>query len=291
MAFTLASRIRNQFLPDSAPSGINIRDFEYHEPVVEQKNTNDPQPIRITAEAHLDSLEVQVKWYNPQKDLWYSHATVSFKDPLIWLADWARSTKLITSRIETLNTMALSRAAGKLKTDLAYSLCRKLVSYSEMYQTMQSVILNEDEAVAKVVFPSNTSSDWIVPPHFINGCVSLSGFALNGSTHFDNTKNFVKRGLVIVEEELAVDTSQLTDEVELADLRLDSLMSLVLSQKLRDELGIEMREAFFLEVDTIGSLKKVVPIEVKSIEGMGFVEHVIEAWKRTRYNIRYICLK
>ncbi|KAI9727721.1 MAG: Type I Iterative PKS [Chrysothrix sp. TS-e1954] len=402
MAFTLARRIRDQGLPESAPSGINVRDFEYHEPVVKQRNTDDPQPIRITAEAHLDDLEVHVKFYNPQKDLWYSHATVSFEDPSAWLADWALSTKLITSRIEALNAMARSGAASKLKKDLAYSLFGKLVGYSEMYQTMQSVILNEDEAVAEVVFPSDTAGDWTVPPHFIDGCVSLSGFILNGGTHFDNNKNFfvtpswesmrfakplspggrylayvrmvsrdsnsyagdvyilqddaivgfvkaivflqwprvmlnrffsppdgtaktaapsaahknkqvspptparptrpaetpsssatttassdsdrsaqddtppsppssntsedvldgdpndtIKRALVIVANELAVDIGQLTDEVELADLGLDSLMSLVLSQRLREEMGIEMRDAFFLEVDTIGALKKL----------------------------------
>lgn len=269
---------------------------------------------------------------------------------------------------------------------------------------MESVILHEDEAVADVVFPGDTSGSWTVPPHFIDGCMSLSGFILNGGTHFENTKNFyitpswksmrfakpltpgaryqaytrmipiggnsfagdvyilggseivglveaivflqwprvmlgrffsppdtskqksaspaahvkptvlskpactparpskpsstqpssmpmtpqlelgistpestnpsasssddgldnagsrdvTDQALVMIAEELAVDIGQLTDEVELSDLGLDSLMSLVLSQKLRDGLAIEMRDAFFLEVDTIGELKKLL---------------------------------
>ena len=32
----------------------------------------------------------------------------------------------------------------------------------------------------------------------------------------------------------------------------------VLSQKLRDGLSLEMRDAFFLEVDTVGDLKKLL---------------------------------
>ena len=62
----------------------------------------------------------------------------------------------------------------------------------------------------------------------------------------------------MVAEELAVDVGQLTDEAQVADLGLDSLMSLVLSQRLREELGLEIRDAFFLEISTIGDLKKLL---------------------------------
>jgi len=131
-----------------------------------------------------------MKWFNPAKELWYCYATVSYEDPSSWLSNWSRSAKLITSRIEALNAMAAAGSASKLTTDLAYSLFGKLVDYSEMYRTMQSVILNEDEAVAEVVFPYDTSGTWTVPPHFIDSCISLSGFILNGGTHFENMKSF-----------------------------------------------------------------------------------------------------
>jgi acyl carrier protein len=251
-----------------------------------------------------------------------------------------------------------------------------------------------------VLFPSDTSGTWTVPPHFIDGVVSLSGFILNGGTHFDNTNNFfitpswksmrfakpltpggrylayvrmvpadnhsfvgdvyilegpeivgvveailfrqwprvmlnrffrppdapaklavktppkvkslprpvpaftppsptqssddlasspvivspptgqdvqtgastsldqnadlsggseiTSRALTLVAEELAVDVGLLTDEAQIADLGLDSLMSLVMSQRLREELGIEIRDAFFLEISNIGDLKKLL---------------------------------
>jgi monodictyphenone polyketide synthase len=35
-------------------------------------------------------------------------------------------------------------------------------------------------------------------------------------------------------------------------------MSLVMSQRLREELGLEIRDAFFLEVDTVGDLKQLL---------------------------------
>ncbi|KAI9702722.1 MAG: Type I Iterative PKS [Bogoriella megaspora] len=414
MAYTLAERISDQSFPSSVSLGINVSDFEYHEPVVKLQNTDDAQPILVVANADLDKMEVDIKWFNPAKNLWYCHATVSYEDPSSWLSTWSRTAKLVSWRIEALNEMANTGKANKLTTDLAYSLFGKLVDYSKMYQTMRSVILNEDEAVAEVVFPSDTSGNWTVPPHFIDGVASLSGFILNGGTHFDNTNNFfitpswksmrfakpltpggrylayvrmvpsgsqsyagdvyilegseiigvveailfrqwprvmlnrffrppdapaktavvkpsttaemkptraehpprstpaftlptltpksdsrtsssvmaspssennnsgaastldqdvnlsnkssidaqkkdiTDRALILVAEELAVDIKMLTDEAEITDLGLDSLMSLVMSQRLREELGIEVRDAFFMEISTIGDLKKLV---------------------------------
>ncbi|KAK7181155.1 beta-ketoacyl synthase domain-containing protein [Paraphaeosphaeria sporulosa] len=406
MAFTVAKRILDKGIPASSNIGINVADFEYHEPVVKHYNPTEAQPIVVSAEADLQKGQAHIKWYNPDKDLWYCHASVFYEDPSSWLLTWSRSVGLVTSRIADLYDLAANGKADKLTTNLAYSLFGKLVGYSDMYRTMKSVILNRDEAVAEVEFPSDTAGSWTVPPHFIDGCVSLSGFILNGGTHFDNTKYFyitpswksmkfakpltpggrylayvrmipagkndfvgdvyilqndeivgvveaivfkqwprvmlsrffsppttkdsarvavppqsvappssmisggntskmhsnqpslfigdskVVSGLLtppspapsietqeikqkqptlvtgdsgstdrafgIIAEELAVDVRMLTDDANVADFGLDSLMSLVLSQRLREELKTEIRDAFFLEVSTFGDLKKML---------------------------------
>ncbi|CAG8908670.1 unnamed protein product [Penicillium egyptiacum] len=440
MAFTMAQRIQEKgFSSKFSGMGINVADFEYHDPVVRDANSLDPHPILVNAEANLEKGEVHIKWFNPAIDKWYCHAIAYYEEPSSWLSNWARTTRLVTSRIDALIAMSIKGTANKLTTDLAYTLFGKLVDYSSMYHTMQWVILNEDEAAAEVVLPANTQGDWGVPPHFIDGVVSLSGFILNGGTHFDNTNNFfitpswksmrfakplapggrylayvrmvpeavgdnsklvsyigdvyilqdgeivgvveailfrqwprmmlnrffrpigvappvpltqkkraaapiplpstnsiqekvmataagakvtsrrpesaitpprsgpvsksggspkmtpqldynpltprgpphpngpvqktgsdsgyeeangigdvASRAVEILAEELAVDMGLLTDECELADIGVDSLMSLVISQKLREDLGIEIRDAFYLEVTTIEDLKKLI---------------------------------
>jgi iterative type I PKS product template protein len=406
MAFTVAKRILDKGLPNSANIGINVADFEYHEPVVKHHNPTEAQPIVVSVEADLEKGQAHVKWYNPAKDLWYCHASIFYEDPSSWLSTWSRSAGLVAGRIAALCDMAANGKADKLTTDLAYSLFGKLVDYSDMYQTMKSVILNKDEAMAEVEFPTDTAGTWTVPPHFIDGCVSLSGFILNGGTHFDNTKYFyitpswksmrfakplapggrylayvrmisvgkdefagdvyllqndeivgvveaivfkqwprvmlnrffcppatkegsqrlvashtvsslasmgssantsktqstqpslftgdskiftnlltppspapsveaqeskqdspplgtaasdsLGRTFEIVAEELGVDIRMLTDDANVADFGLDSLMSLVLSQRLREELKAEIRDAFFLEISTFGDLKKLL---------------------------------
>jgi iterative type I PKS product template protein len=406
MAFTVAKRILDKGLPNSANVGINVVDFEYHEPVVKHHKPIEAQPIVVDAEADFEKGQAHIKWYNPAKNLWYCHASIFYEDPLSWLSTWSRSAGLVTSRIAALKDLAASGNANKLTTDLAYSLFGKLVDYSDMYRTMKSVILNKDEAVAEVEFPADTAGTWTVPPHFIDGCVSLSGFILNGGTYFDNAKYFyitpswksmrfakplspggryiayvrmvpadshnfvgdvyilqddeivgvveaimftqwprvmldrffrppatkaasqaldashaalplatlessvttskpqsvqasrfagnsrivtglltppsparsappqeskyespppnttasdsVVRAFEIIAEELAIDVRMLTDDANVADFGLDSLMSLVLSQRLREELKTEIRDAFFLEVSTFGDLKTLL---------------------------------
>lgn len=74
----------------------------------------------------------------------------------------------------------------------------------------------------------------------------------------EGKEDITVRALNLVAQELAVDIGMLTDVAEIADFGLDSLMSLVLAARLREELGIEIRDAFFLEVSTVGDLKKLL---------------------------------
>ena len=51
----------------------------------------------------------------------------------------------------------------------------------------------------------------------------------SGAREDTGVEDITARALVLIAEQLAVDVGQLTNEIELADLGLDSLMSLVLS--------------------------------------------------------------
>jgi monodictyphenone polyketide synthase len=70
--------------------------------------------------------------------------------------------------------------------------------------------------------------------------------------------NSASRALEIIAEELGVDARMLNDDAQIADFGLDSLISLVLSQRLRQELKLEIRDAFFLEISTFGDLKALL---------------------------------
>ncbi|KAK2878176.1 Type I Iterative PKS [Arthroderma sp. PD_2] len=59
----------------------------------------------------------------------------------------------------------------------------------------------------------------------------------------------------IMARETNLDISELTADATFVQLGVDSLMSLVLSEKFRNELGIEVKSSLFLECPTIGEVK------------------------------------
>ena len=63
------------------------------------------------------------------------------------------------------------------------------------------------------------------------------------------------KGIALIARESAIEISELRDEAAFADLGVDSLMSLVISEKFRDELGITVSGSLFLEYPTVGDFR------------------------------------
>ena len=61
--------------------------------------------------------------------------------------------------------------------------------------------------------------------------------------------------LKIIARETGLDASELTDNASFVELGVDSLMSLVLSEKFRAELSLEVKSSVFIECPNIGELK------------------------------------
>lgn len=59
----------------------------------------------------------------------------------------------------------------------------------------------------------------------------------------------------IVASEAGLDLSDLTDDASFANLGIDSLMSLVIAEKFREQLGVVVSGSLFLEYPTIGDLR------------------------------------
>ncbi|XXG97472.1 hypothetical protein Hte_003774 [Hypoxylon texense] len=68
-----------------------------------------------------------------------------------------------------------------------------------------------------------------------------------------------QRALEIISEESGVATSDLTDDTHFTDSGIDSLLSLVIVSRFRDELELDIQhETLFLECPTVGDLKKLL---------------------------------
>jgi len=63
------------------------------------------------------------------------------------------------------------------------------------------------------------------------------------------------KALVLIANESGLEVADLDDQAGFADLGVDSLMSLVLAEKFRTELGVSVNGSLFLEYPTIGDMK------------------------------------
>lgn len=65
----------------------------------------------------------------------------------------------------------------------------------------------------------------------------------------------VSKAMELIAKEAALDIADLQDEASFASLGVDSLMSLVIAEKFRDELGVQVSGGLFLEYPTISDLR------------------------------------
>ncbi|OJJ96972.1 hypothetical protein ASPACDRAFT_33832 [Aspergillus aculeatus ATCC 16872] len=70
-----------------------------------------------------------------------------------------------------------------------------------------------------------------------------------------NSDSTSGKALVLIANEAGLEQSDLTDDAAFANLGVDSLMSLVIAEKFREELGIVVAGSLFLEYPTIGALR------------------------------------
>jgi iterative type I PKS product template protein len=63
------------------------------------------------------------------------------------------------------------------------------------------------------------------------------------------------KALALVAAEAALEAADLQDEVSFASLGVDSLMSLVIAEKFREQLGVTINGSLFLEYPTVGDLR------------------------------------
>ncbi|OQE35213.1 hypothetical protein PENCOP_c014G02940 [Penicillium coprophilum] len=95
-----------------------------------------------------------------------------------------------------------------------------------------------------------------------DGSVSMGSDALTAYTATTPPESesadskLVEQCIKIISRETNLDMSELTADATFAQLGVDSLMSLVLSEKFRNELGIDVKSSLFLECPTIGEVKE-----------------------------------
>lgn len=78
---------------------------------------------------------------------------------------------------------------------------------------------------------------------------------VGGTTAADDATSTTGKAIQIIASEAALDLADLTDDASFNELGVDSLMSLVIAEKFREQLGVVVNGSLFLEYPTIGDLR------------------------------------
>ena len=93
------------------------------------------------------------------------------------------------------------------------------------------------------------------PTPVVNGVSSLNTAVAVEAATIANTDSTSAKAIRVVASEAALDLADLTDDASFAQLGVDSLMSLVIAEKFREQLGVVVNGSLFLEYPTIGDLR------------------------------------
>ena len=118
--------------------------------------------------------------------------------------------------------------------------------------------LKQPEASATGIISTSSSGD--TTPSLRS---SATGMTTPASDKVSVTPNFdFQRALQIISEESGVATEDLTDDTAFGDVGVDSLLSLVIVSRLRDEVELDVQhELLLLECPTVGSLKQFLSVD------------------------------
>lgn len=175
---------------------MNITNLEVLKGLVAKKDAKSSQFIQVSATTeNMNSSVSHLKWYNVEPDGTvgdpFASANILYGKAKEWLNSWIPMTHLIRGRMQDLERMASKGVANRFTGSMAYQLfASNLVNYSQKYRGMQSVILNDFEAVAHVELTTEKGGTWTVPPHFIDSVAHLAGFIMNVSDAVDTKNNF-----------------------------------------------------------------------------------------------------
>lgn len=114
--------------------------------------------------------------------------------------------------------------------------------------TMVKPIPEPAHGLVPVATPAPVSAPASVP----TSTPAPAAKATAGAVSADSTAG---KALQIIADEAALDLDDLDDEASIAGLGIDSLMSLVIAEKFREELGITVSGSLFLEFPTVKDLR------------------------------------
>lgn len=127
-------------------------------------------------------------------------------------------------------------------------------SISTSHEPIKTTVTTTKAAIPQVASPVKTKAE-ATPSAIPTIVVREKPVTKMEAAAAEEDSGAVADVLRLVAQETGLEKEELTDERTFLEIGVDSLMSLVLSEKLRNELGLEVKSSLFIECPTLGELK------------------------------------
>lgn len=177
-------------MPNSGPVGLNVCEFDVHKPLmVDMPPAPEGQHIQVECTASINEGTMTVDVRSVRSDgeliLELGHGLLRFEDLNEWAKEWERQKFLVQGQIEHLKYKLEHDGAHQILSKLAYELFAQLITYSPIYQGMQSVVLDAEDTMAfakiKLQYTPGKDGEFFLSPFAIDNLCHLSGFVCNAS--------------------------------------------------------------------------------------------------------------
>lgn len=195
MAYAVGEYLYKKLAPRYPAASMSLCNFVTVQAQIASNDSSQPQLIALDAELNIDAMSMSLAWYAVDSDAQaiakepFATGTVRFEDPDTWRAEWNRMKHLVLGRVHDLEKMADQGRANHLSKGLTYRLFGNLVEYAQQYRGIDSTIIHDYEATARVTLAPDLHGHWHTPPHWIDSICHLAGLIMNVSDA-SNTHDF-----------------------------------------------------------------------------------------------------
>ncbi|KAL9637500.1 MAG: hypothetical protein Q9164_002147 [Protoblastenia rupestris] len=191
MALTAANYIYRKTKPDKSVPEMSLWALEIAHPLV-VGHCNPEQMVEVTAvKGSHDEDIVRISFKSKERSSYHEHGSckVRFGKNDECKTTFSRTLHLVKKTIMDLTKSAAAGSCHRLQRSVVYKLFAEVVDYSDKYQGIEEVFLDDEhgDAAARIKLrPSAGTGDFTESPYWIDEMVHLAGFVLNGNVKNTN---------------------------------------------------------------------------------------------------------
>lgn len=199
MAFTAAKYIAMEAKGGKLVPEMSLKALEITKPlVVSQRNPQQVMEVRaVMSSKDNDTIHISFRSKEGTSSHGHGGCDVRIGKDDEWKTMFSRTLPFVKKRMDDLTKSASAGLCHRLQRPIVYKLFASLVEYSDKYQGLEEVFLDNEssDAAARIKLrPSMEVGNFTQSPYWIDSVIHLAGFVLNGDVTKPSNIAYISAG-------------------------------------------------------------------------------------------------